>query len=42
MTLSTSKGEDYENVKSSVVDGCHCAWNSGHNDGGASWMLRFR
>ena len=42
ITLSSSKGEDYEDAKSDVVDGCDRAGSSWYSDGGAVWMLRFR
>jgi hypothetical protein len=42
-TVSTfTKGEEYEDAKSNVIDGCDRAGNSEYSDGGAGWMLRFR
>jgi hypothetical protein len=39
ITLSTSKGEDYEDVESSSVDGGDCTRTDEHGKGGAHIML---
>jgi hypothetical protein len=41
-TLSTSKGEDYENVESNIVGGCYRPWSSRNSEGGAGELLLFR
>lgn len=41
-TLSTSKGEGYEDVQSNAVDGCDRVGSSGYRQGGPGWLLRFR
>jgi hypothetical protein len=41
-TLSTSIGEDYENVESNVADGRYRAWSSRVSEGVADGLLHFR
>ena len=39
ITLSTSKGEDYEDVESSSIDGGDCTRTDGYGKGGAHIVL---
>jgi len=40
-TLSTSKGEDYENVESNLVDDCYRIWSSRNSERSEGGLLLF-